>query len=149
VLAQIRKAVNNPFDFRNFYILFIVAVVLLLIPIIIISFVARSSMICKPYRVDLKGDLSSGERKIHEFNYSGSNSCKVAILPKLSSGRALSLWIYKPNNDIEVIDISNSKNNSELITTGSSNGRYRVSIQNKSALRATYQLIIGVIEKYK
>ena len=146
MLTQIRTAINKPFDLKNFYILFTVAVVLLLVPIIVISIISRSSLLCKPAQLRFAGDLASGEGKVYEFVYKGSNACTLQISPKAGSNDEVSLWIYKPDKSIELIDLSNGTSNGGMIEAEGEKGTYRISLRNNNSSKTQYQLKVSVSE---
>ncbi|HEX7456330.1 MAG TPA: hypothetical protein VF303_02595 [Candidatus Nanoarchaeia archaeon] len=146
MLSQMRNAINNPFDLRNFYVLFVVAVILLLVPIIVISIISRASLMCKPAQLRFAGDLASGEGKVYEFIYNGSNSCNLQISPKAASNEEVSLWIYKPDKSIEVVDLSTMTSSGSVIKAEGEKGTYRISLRNKNSSKTQYQLRVSVSE---
>ncbi len=144
MLSQLRTAINNPFNFKNLYLLFLVGVVLLIVPLISISLMSRSSLLCKPFQISLSGNLASGEGKIYEFSYNGSNTCTLTISPNMGQGKNVSLWLYKPDKTIEVIEVSNLAVNGGKIETNGEKGRYRLSLRNKNKSSAGYELQVSV-----
>ena len=144
MLTQLRAAVNNPFDLRNFYLLFLVGVGFLVVPLISISLISQSSLLCKPFQIKFSGNLASGEGKIYEFSYNGPNTCTLTIYPKTGLDKNLSLWLYKPNKTIEVVETSSLATNGGKIETDGDTGRYRLSLRNKNRSVAGYELDVRV-----
>lgn len=147
MLSKLRIAIKNPFDLRNFYLLFLVAVVLLLIPTIIIGLISKDSVQCKPFQLRFHGDLGSGKGKVYQFSYSGPNSCKLTISPNNIASEEMSLWIYKPDKSIEVVDLSTLDGNGGSVITKGTNGTYKLSVRNKNSSSTEYQLIVSVVSR--
>ncbi|OGY26322.1 MAG: hypothetical protein A2Z24_00245 [Candidatus Woykebacteria bacterium RBG_16_44_10] len=144
MLNLLRTAVNNPFDLRHFYLLFLVGVVFLVTPLIAISLISQSALVCKPFQIKLAGNLASGEGKIYEFSYNGPNSCTIAIYPRTGLNKNLTLWLYKPDKTIEVVETSSLADSDGKIVTDGERGRYRLSLRNKNKGVAGYELAVRV-----
>ena len=144
MLNLIRTAANNPFDLRNFYLLFLVGVVFLVVPLISISLISQSSLVCKPFQIKFSGNLASGEGKTYEFSYNGPNTCTLTIYPKMGLDKNLSLWLYKPDKTIEVVEMSSLAETGGKIETDGERGRYRLSLRNKNKSAAGYELAVRV-----
>lgn len=144
MLTQLRAAVNNPFDLRNFYLLFLAGTGFLVVPLISISLISQSSLLCKPFQIKFSGNLASGEGKIYEFSYNGPTTCTLTIYPKTGLDKNLSLWLYKPNKTIEVVETSSLATNGGKIETDGDTGRYRLSLRNKNRSVAGYELDVRV-----
>ena len=142
---KFKAAIKNPFEVRNFYLLFLVAFVLLFIPTLVIGLISRDSMQCKPSRLRFHSDLESGKGEIYQFTYNGSDSCKLAIAPNNVGFDKMSLWIYKPDKSIEVVDLSTLTSSGGSVVTKGDQGTYRLSVRNKDSSKIDYQLNVSVV----
>lgn len=143
-ISEIRAAVNNPFSLKHFYILFVVAASLLLLTITSITLRSKTFFICKPFQLRFSGGLEGGKGKIYQFSYGGPDSCKIVVSPTVDSAKDLSLWVYKPDKSIQVIDLSSLDTNKSSIKTDGENGTYKLSIRNKDKTKSEYELQVFV-----
>ena len=145
--SKLHTAIKNPFDLRHFYLLFLATVVLLLIPTIIVGLISKDLVQCKPFQLKFHGDLGSGKGKVYQFSYSGPNSCKLKISPDNIASEKMSLWIYKPDKSIDVVDLSTLDGNGGSVVTKGKNGTYKLSVRNNDSLSTEYQLIVSVVSR--
>jgi hypothetical protein len=145
VWSKFEAAIKNPFEVRNFYLLFLVAFVLLFIPALVIGLISRDSMQCKPYQLRFHGDLGSGKGKVYQFTYNGPASCKLKISPDNVASEDMSLWVYKPDKSIDVVDLSTLTSKGSSVVTAGKNGTYKLSVRNKDSSEVEYQLSVSVI----
>jgi hypothetical protein len=146
MLSKLRHAIKNPFDLKNFYLLFLVAVILLLVPTIIVELASKEFPTCKPSQLRFNGDLASGKGDVYQFTYSGPNSCKLMISPNDMEEDEMSLWVYKPDRSIDVVDLSTSSGDQDSVVTSGNQGTYQLSIRNKDSSKTQYQLNVTVLE---
>ena len=142
--SKFEAAIKNPFEVRNFYILFLVVFVLLFIPTLVIGLISKDSMQCKPFHLGFHGDLESGKGEVYQFTYKGSDSCKL-LISRNNMDDEMSLWVYKPDKSIDVVDLSTLISKGGSVVTAGKNGTYKLSIRNKDSSKIDYQLNVSVV----
>ena len=147
MLAELRTALNNPFTIKNFYTLFMVTTGLLLLGIASITVYTRSVSFCQPFQLRFNGNLDSGKGKVYQFTYNGPSSCKLVITPKMKPQEDMSLWIYKPDKSIEVVDLPAVNTKEAVIKTDGNQGTYKLSLRNNDNSKNEYELKILVSER--
>jgi hypothetical protein len=58
----------------------------------------------------------------------------------------MSLWVYKPDRSIDVVDLSTSSGDQDSVVTSGNQGTYQLSIRNKDSSKTQYQLNVTVLE---
>jgi hypothetical protein len=145
VWSKFEAAIKKPFEVRNFYLLFLVAFVLLFIPTLVISLISRDSVQCKLSQQRFHGDLGSGKGEVYQFTYNGPDSCKLRISPGNIASEDMSLWVYKPDKSIDVVDFSTLASKGGSVLTAGKNGTYKLSVRNKDSSKIDYQLNVSVV----
>lgn len=145
MLKELRAAVNNPFDFKNFFVFFVVLYLLIFTPYLMISSLPGTSS-CKSSKMALSENISGGGGKTFEFSFEGDASCRILISPSWEQAKKLSFWLYKPDKSIETKPEQTSSNKG-LNFTGSDKGIYRVSVHNSEDSTVNVQFLVSIVPR--
>ncbi|OGY25674.1 MAG: hypothetical protein A2Z11_04435 [Candidatus Woykebacteria bacterium RBG_16_43_9] len=143
VLNELRTAINNPLDFKNFYVFFVVAYLLLFIPLLIIATSLRNYSSCNSATMSLSENIPSRNGKIFEFTYSGKSSCIILVSPRWNRTKQLSMWLYNPDKSIESLEPTGNN----LTFSKADRGTYRVSVHNDEDSSVNFQLKVSAVPK--
>jgi len=139
---QINKAVEKHYSLGKFFIYTTLVAFLMLGSLIIVEVSDRFFSECKTSRTKLTGNINPGLSKAYEINYQGGTNCYLIILPSESTGAEISLWFYKPNGEIRVMNGSELLEDGALVLKNVPQGKYRISIHNKNIGAVDYNLTL-------
>ena len=147
---ELKESVKNPLEMKNFYVLFVTAFVLLLLPLTVIGITAQRSFFVSarnscavPIERSFSGAASKTSDGVHEFNIKGEN-CSLAAWVNGSTNADLSLWVYEPNGKIHVVDDNKNKDYEFLyVPEPVDDGLYRLAIKLKSNNPSNYTATVS------
>ncbi len=145
MLKEIRASVNNPLDFNNIFVVFVVLYLLILTPYLMIASLPGTKR-CEPSKIQLSENISSGGGKTFEFSFHGDASCRIQISSSWEQAKKLSFWLYKPDKSIETKPEQTSANKG-LTFTESQKGVYRVSVHNSEDSAVNVQLLVSIVSR--
>ena len=150
LLKEVKASVKNPLSIKSFYVLFITAFVLLLTPITIIGVVYQGNLFAQainscaePVEREFTGTANNNSTNQHSFTFTGSG-CTLTAWANGSKESDISLWIYEPNGEIQVVDENSDKsyeffNSSEI----ASEGIYRITVRLVSGESSDYTATVS------
>ena len=145
MLKEIRIAVNNPLDFKNIFVLFVVTYLLIFTPYLMITILSGTNN-CSSSKMHFSENITSESGKIFEFSFNGGDSCRILISSNWEESKKLSFWVYKPDTSVEVKKEQVSGNKG-LNFTGSESGVYRISVHNNEVSNVNFQLLVSSVPK--
>ena len=145
MLKEIRAAVNNPLDFKNCFVFFIVLYLLIFTPYLVITTLPTTNN-CKSSPMHFSENIAGGDGKTFEFSFNGDDFCRILISSRWEQAKKLSFWLYKPDKSIEAKHEQISGNKG-LNFTGSQRGVYRISVHNSEDSNVNFQLLISTVPK--
>lgn len=145
MLKKIRASVNNPLDFKNIFVFFIVIYFLIFIPYLIIKTLPGTNS-CTSSPMQFSENITGGNGKVFEFSFGGDNSCQILISSRWEQEEKLSFWLYKPDTSV-VVKQEQISGNKGFNFTGSQKGVYRISIHNNSDSNVALQLLVSTVPK--
>ncbi len=151
LLRELKSSVKNPLEMRSFYILFVTAFVLLLVPLTVIGLVAQRSFFVTarnscaiPVERSFSGTASKTTDGEHLFALKGAN-CNLTIWVNGSKGADISLWVYEPDGKIRVVDDNKNKSYEFLyVPTPVNEGDYRIAVRLKSGNTSNYTTTVAI-----
>ena len=150
LLNEVKTSARNPLSLKSFYVLFITAFVLLLVPLTVIGVIYQGNLFAqaknscaKPAERTFSGSTSENVSGQHTFTFSGSG-CTLTAWVNGSEGTNISLWVYEPDNKINVIDENTDKSyeffhSSELAKEGD----YRITVRLISGESSDYTATVS------
>ena len=142
MLKQVERAVKKYFNFRTFYLLFLLEAAMILGSLLFVETAARLSSSCKTSEINISGKLAANDLKAYEFNYDGEDNCYLLVLPEWDTRDGISLWLYEPNGDVEVLDVLATPDKKAIELSETPKGKYRISIHNRNGKEVEYKLKI-------
>ena len=150
LVKEIKSAVKNPATLKSFYVLFVTAFVLLLIPITVLALAYQGTYLAQardscavPIEKTFTGVISEGRDGEHVFVFDGSN-CSLTARANSLDDRDISLWLYLPDGNIEFAD-KNINKSYEFIYAAEpvQKGTYRLAVRLKSGESSNYTATIS------
>jgi hypothetical protein len=151
LLRELKSSVKNPLEMKSFYVLFVTAFALLLVPLTVIGVMAQRSFFVSarnscavPVERSFSGKVSESNDGLHIFTLKGAN-CSLAAWVNGSKNVDLSLWVYEPNGKIHVVDENKNKSYEFLYVPEPVNeGDYRLTIKLKSGNTSNYKATVSL-----
>ena len=144
MIKELRKTINNPIDFKNFYVLFVIAYLLIFIPLLAIARLTAFKTTCNNTNLRFAQQIPSEMGKTIEFMFEGERNCKIMLSP-LSPNKNLSWWLYKP--DRSILPINSESLGPSKVYYGEDKGLYRVSVHNKGKSTTSLNLQVTSVPK--
>ncbi|MEX0621997.1 MAG: hypothetical protein WD187_03350 [Candidatus Woykebacteria bacterium] len=147
VLKKIQTAINNPLDLRNFFVLFAVGFTLLFTSYLLTVTFEGLQNPCPAKNMNFADTLPGRTSRTFGLIYKGGGSCNIVISPRDNNYKDLSLWVYKPGEEITVS--RNHSYESNLIIEDSEPGLYRISVHNNANTTAEFQIKVAIVPKQR
>lgn len=111
LVALSKKAIQNPFNFRNVFVLFITGFLVLIVGLSLISILGKLAGQVNPETAcnsslnkEISGQAYSSNDVVYRLDYRGNSQCFLsAFLTWKNPKGAVSLWVYDPDGKVEVI----------------------------------------------
>ena len=150
LLKEIKLSLKNPTTLKSFYVLFVTAFVLLLIPITVLALASQSNYFAQardncavPIEKTFTGVISEGRDGEHVFVFDGSN-CSLTARANSLDDRDISLWLYLPDGNIKVEDKNINKSYEFLYAPEPvQKGTYRLAVRLKSSDSSNYTATVS------
>lgn len=150
LLEEVKTSVKNPLSVKSFYVLFITAFVLILTPLVVIGLIYQGNMFAqarnscvKPVEREFSGTVGNNSLDQHSFTFAGSG-CTLTAWANGSGESDISLWIYEPNGEIQLVD-ENSDKSYEFFNSAeiANEGIYRVKVRLVSGDSSDYTATVS------
>ena len=150
LLREVKASAKNPFSMKSFYVLFVTAFVLLLIPITIIGVIYQGNLFAQarnscaiPVERSFTGTTSKSTAGQHSFELTGKN-CTLTAWVNGKEGSDISLWVYEPDGKIHVVD-ENTDKSYEFIHSSqpAKEGTYRLTVRLISGNASDYTATVS------
>ena len=145
MLKEIRAAVSNPLDFKNFFVFFIVLYLLIFTPYLMITTLTTTNN-CKSSQMQFSENIAGGGGKTFEFSFKGDSTCRILISPRWEQTKKLSFWLYKPDKSVDAKQEQISGNKG-LNFTEIQRGVYRISVHNNEDSNVNIRLLVSTVPK--
>lgn len=150
LVQEVKKSIKNPLKIESFYVLFVTAFVLLLLPLTILGvlaqrtfFVSARNSCAVPAEQSFSGTVDKTGDSEHNFTFKGQN-CNLAAWVNGSGNADLSLWVYEPSGKIHVIDENKNKSYEFLyVSEPVTEGNYRLAVRLISGNSSNYSATVS------
>ena len=150
LLKEIKSSIKNPAALKSFYVLFVTAFVLLLVPLTVLALASQVNYLAQarnncavPIEKTFTGAISEGRDGEHVFVFDGSD-CSLTARANSLDDKDISLWLYLPDGNIKVADKNINKSYEFLYAQEPvQKGSYRLAVRLKSGGSSNYTATIS------
>lgn len=150
LLSEVKSSAKDPFTIKSFYVLFVTAFALLLIPLSVLAIVSQRSLYSEaknscavPAERTFTGSTDKTRDGEHVFVFDGAG-CQLTAWVNWTGKEDLSLWIYEPDGNIHVMDKYSDKNYELLrVSEPVKAGKFRVAVRLVSGDRSNYSATVS------
>ncbi len=141
LVKEFKKAVKNPVNFKNLFIIFFNCFLVLIVGLsmlVIIKYFIKGptprTACSTPNSMSVSDSAVASKDVVYNITFSGNSKCFIeSWFTWADSNKDLSFWVYEPSGNVSVIDSTKGQSNLTYITKSPpAQGSWRLIIKTKS-----------------